>query len=206
MQNGVKKYGDNERAENDGHKDNPTPKIKLLVGLGNPGSKHQNTYHNIGFLALNWLVDNYGDAANANEKKFKTVKRLFEYCKTGDLIWLKPLVFMNESGRAVSQSLKYFKVRPENIMVIHDDSDLKLGKFKLSLNRGSAGHKGVESIISSLCTKKFWRLRIGIRSAGREEKSSKFVLNKIGGKEQKLLPPIFKEITEAIEHVIQGRH
>lgn len=131
-------------------------KIKLIIGLGNPDEKYKNTYHNVGKLMLDYL-----------RKKIECDSRsmkheLFEFYKLNNRIIVKPLTFMNESGKAVKAALDYFKFKPEEILAVHDDSDIELGKYKISFARGSAGHKGIKSIIKSLGTKNFWRLRIGI--------------------------------------------
>lgn len=117
-------------------------KIKLIIGLGNPGKEYEHTRHNVGFLFIEFLEDN-----------FKNKKIIFK--KTG--------VFMNESGKAVANLLKSHKVKPENILIVHDDIDITWQSFKFSFGRSSAGHKGVETVIKTLKTKNFWRLRIGIQ-------------------------------------------
>lgn len=166
----------------------------LLIGLGNPGEDYKNTYHNIGFLFLDRI---------AAENKFKVYKN-FEYVKIGDAVVIKPRTFMNESGEAVKSALKHFKKDGNDILVIHDDSDIEFGKYKLSVSRGSAGHKGVESIMEKLGSKKFARLRVGVRKetgAGREKadmprrslrreariKAGRFVLKKMGVRNLKIL-------------------
>ena len=115
---------------------------------------------------------------------------------------------MNESGRAISAAIKYFKIKPEEILIVHDDSDIEIGKYKISFGRGSAGHNGVESIIKSLKTKDFWRLRIGIRpnirinqskiSINQRLKASAFVLKKISKKDLKILEKVFEEAAQKI--------
>ncbi len=115
--------------------------IKLIVGLGNPGKEYENTRHNIGFI----FVD-----------------KLSEQAKT-EFIVEKPQTFMNNSGTEVLALSKINKIKPENILIVHDDIDISWGNFKFSFGRSSAGHKGIESIIKALKTKNFWRLRIGIQ-------------------------------------------
>lgn len=135
--------------------------MKLIVGLGNPGSEHEKNRHNSGFMTLDALAKKsnikfkeeskfFGEAANAKIGKDKTM-------------FLKPLTFMNNSGKAVAAAAKFYKIKPKNITVIHDDSDIPFGKFKISFDKSSAGHRGVESVIKSLGTQKFRRARIGIR-------------------------------------------
>ncbi|MBI2035304.1 MAG: peptidyl-tRNA hydrolase, partial [Candidatus Liptonbacteria bacterium] len=128
--------------------------IKLIAGLGNPGPKYSNSYHNAGIIAIEAMP--HGKWRHVKGKKF-------EAAKSANYIFIKPLTFMNESGVAIRESLRYFKIKPENMGLVHDDSDIYLGKYKLSRGRGAAGHKGVQSVIESVGTKNFWRLRIGIR-------------------------------------------
>jgi len=169
---------------------------KLIIGLGNPSKEYEKTYHNVGFLFIDSLAKN----------GFKKEKS-FSFAKEGKVVLVKPLVFMNESGRAVSEAVKYFsssknKVSPEEILIVHDDSDIFLGDHKFSLGRGSAGHRGVESIIKSLKTKDFSRLRIGIRPMDeketKREKAGDFVLKKISPRNLKMLSEEFKEISKII--------
>jgi aminoacyl-tRNA hydrolase len=174
------------------------PPIGAIIGLGNPGADYKNTYHNIGLSALDWLRENYGHEKSAAPK---TVKGFFEYRKENGRIWIKSTVSMNESGAAVRRALKYFSLRPEEILIIHDDSDLEIGGIKLSWDRGSAGHKGIGSVMRHLGTKKLWRLRIGIRSrsqTSRREKASEFVLKKIRRSDEKMLHDAFENAAKII--------
>lgn len=148
---------------------NTRPKFKLIFGLGNPDKQYENTYHNTGHLAADLLEKNAELRAKIS--------------KSG--------AYMNESGKALKKLIKNTNIKPEEILVIQDDSDLFLGDFKLSFNRGSAGHKGIENIIQSLGTKAFWRLRVGIRpqpiKGQKRLKAESFVLKKISLKDKKLL-------------------
>ncbi len=179
--------------------------VRALIGLGNAGAEYENTYHNVGLMVVDWLRQNCAQEKTAAPKE---VNHVLEYYKEGGLVWIKSLIFMNESGVAVKKALDYFNLRPSEILIIHDDSDLEIGRIKLSWDRGSAGHKGVESVISRLGTKKLWRLRIGIRSPskilcggtreGKRERASKFVLKKIGKKNAELLTRAVKNIAEIL--------
>lgn len=153
---------------------------KLIIGLGNPDKAYQNTYHNVGFLFIDFLAKN------------KTDLSYFPAIKSD--------VFMNLSGKFVLTALKKHNKKPDELLLIHDDSDLEIGKYKLSFGRGAAGHHGVESVIASLKTKNFWRLRIGIRppekeplSAGKRLKAEKFVLKKISKVNLEILEKTFSE-------------
>ena len=141
--------------------------FKLLVGLGNPSAEYQRTRHNAGFWFLDALVKAYGGTFR-QEKKF-----LSEFCeinfKNQPLKLLKPQTFMNRSGAAVSLATKFYKIKPEEILVIHDELDFQPSQIKAKLGGGSAGHNGLKDIISALGTNNFYRLRIGIGRPKNEE-------------------------------------
>lgn len=141
--------------------------IKLIIGLGNPGKEYERTRHNVGFLFIDIL-----------ENSLKNKK----------IILAKTQTFMNKSGAAVLALSKFHKVKPENILVVHDDIDILWSNFKFSFGRSSAGHKGVESVIKSLKTKNFWRLRIGIQpTVKKHTKADKLILKKFTPAELKIL-------------------
>ena len=167
------------------------PQRKIVVGLGNPGKAFENTYHNVGALALRYIV---GDLA------FKTHRALFSFATSDDAAFILPLTFMNESGAAVREALKKFNGGPEDLIVIHDESDLPVGKYKVSLGRNAAGHKGVQSIVDTLHTKSFTRIRIGIRPQNERQrkKAETFVLKNITAKDQGVLRKVFDEIADAL--------
>ena len=183
--------------------------IKIIIGLGNPDKEYANTYHNVGFLAIDYLVKNQNlKIKNQNDNvKFKNEK-YFNYLKIDEIILIKSETFMNESGKMILEVKKYFKAKLDGILIIHDDSDIEIGKYKISFDRGSAGHNGVESIIKSLKTKDFWRLRIGIRppirinqhkiSINLRLKAAAFVLKKINKKNLEILDNVFEEAMKKI--------
>jgi len=174
-------------------------KFKLITGLGNPGKKYENTYHNAGFLFIqNKIPPNSKFSRSAGSRPAGQIpnSKKFEYLKINGLIFVKPSTFMNDSGQAVTAALKYFSVRAGEILVIHDDSDIKFGKIKLSFGRGAAGHHGVESIISNLKTKNFWRLRIGIgkEEKRKKEKAGEIVLKKITPADKLVWKRLFSDL------------
>jgi PTH1 family peptidyl-tRNA hydrolase len=117
--------------------------MKIIVGLGNPGKKYEGTRHNVGWLVVNELANQTTDGQWLMIKKLKS-----SIISHRSLIVLaKPTVFMNESGRAVKSLLKHFKIEPANLWIVHDDIDLSLGRIKIQVGGGAAGHHGVESII-----------------------------------------------------------
>jgi len=158
---------------------------KLVIGLGNPGEEYKKTYHNVGFLFVDSLIENNKDTEWEYAKSF-------EYAKRGDILLAKPSTFMNNSGRAVREMLSKFGFTPDEIVIVHDDSDIQLGRYKIAVSGTSAGHKGIESIIQSLGTDKFMRLRIGIRH--KEGKAEEFVLETIRRGDGKILGKLFAEI------------
>lgn len=158
-------------------------KIKLIIGLGNPGKEYELTRHNVGFLFIDEL-DNY---LKNKKLKFK-------------ITLAKSQSFMNESGKSVADAIKYYKVKPENTLVVHDDIDILWGKFKFSYGRSSAGHKGIESIIKSLKTKNFWRLRIGIQPVkSKKVRADKIILKKFTREELAELDKTLKKATPELE-------
>ncbi|MDA1337382.1 MAG: aminoacyl-tRNA hydrolase [bacterium] len=161
----------------------------LIVGLGNKGKEYENTHHNAGFLLLDKLQKEY------NFPEFALVKKHSSLISEGmmnekKVILVKPQTFMNASGKAVKSLLPKLSLgAPKlSLVVIHDDIDIPLGKVKVSENRGSAGHKGVESIIQALGTKNFTRIRIGVLPLkGKPSNVESFVLKSFLSGEKKLL-------------------
>jgi len=159
--------------------------LKIIAGLGNPSKGYKTSRHNVGSLFIDYL-------AFQNKIEFEKKENLLGLiAKTKidnrDVLILKPLVFMNESGITIGKALKFFKLKPVDLLVIQDDSDLIFKTIKLVRNRNSAGHHGIESIISNLKTKDFFRLRIGIRDNGSKAKAEEFVLNSFTNQEMEIL-------------------
>ena len=175
--------------------------INLIVGLGNPGEQFKNTRHNIGRETAIEFQKKYGLPEFKTEKKY-----LGEISEgkngSGKTISLLPNTFMNKSGQSASSVVKYLKIKPKNIFIIHDDADLILGKTKLSFGRSSAGHKGVESVMRALKSRDFWRFRIGI-GGKRNIPAEKLVLKKFTPEETKLAKKMIKKTTEALETTIK---
>ena len=181
--------------------------MHIMIGLGNPGDKYKYTRHNIGFMAVDAIAKQQNLIWQFN-KKFNA-----KIIKTENSILVKPQTFMNNSGQAVQAIMSYYKLLPKklgllkqknadlsNILtVIHDDLDIELGKYKISINSGSAGHKGVQSIMDHLKTKNFRRIRIGIKTEFLNKMPiEKFVLQKFNNEEIKvindLIPKIITEL------------
>ena len=165
----------------------------VIVGLGNPGEKYEESVHNTGFRVLSKIQKEEGFA---EFEKDKGLNALITKGKIGEkeIVLLFPLTFMNNSGRAVKEAFKRFVDSPKKIIIIHDDTDIPLGVLKISLLKGSAGHKGVESIINHLKTKEFIRFRVGVKR--KDEKALNLVLKK-AAKEMKEIEAISaKKIVE----------
>src|SRR3989338_8777773 len=174
--------------------------MKLIIGLGNPGDKYKKTRHNLGFLTIDELIEAHNLHQATYNKKFNALisKNVLNGKK---IILAKTQIYMNNSGRVVRFLIENLKLKIENLVVIHDDIDLPLGKIRIQKGRGSAGHKGVESIINALNTKDFTRIRIGIKSENKEqrtENSKKFVLQKFTASEEKVIRPVIKKAVQII--------
>lgn len=143
--------------------------MKLIVGLGNPGDKYENTRHNLGFMVVDKLLKDLTPSPHSvwsSNDKVKSQIAIVEWKpKIGEgekLILAKPQTFMNNSGQAVNSLASYYKVDPEDIWVAYDELDLPVGSMKIRFGGAAAGHHGVESILEHLKTDKFWRFRLGI--------------------------------------------
>ena len=139
--------------------------MKLIVGLGNPGGQYTDTRHNIGFMVVDKLAREIGRGALVWQQD---TKRQALVAKVGDVVIVKPITFMNNSGIAVSSLAGFYKIAPVDVWVIHDDIDLPLGKIRIRKGGGTAGHNGIESILKHLGTDVFLRFRLGI-GRGKED-------------------------------------
>lgn len=149
-------------------------KIKLIYGLGNDNKQYKNSFHNLGKEIIEYFSKNPKNLKYAIYEKYN--KNLTLATNTG---------YVNECGKGLKELIKTLKIQPYNILVIHDDADLMYPLFKISFDKNSAGHKGIESIITNIKTKKFWRFRIGIQRKNRK-KAIEIVLNQMNPKEKKL--------------------
>lgn len=165
--------------------------MKLIVGIGNPGREYQNTRHNVGFIVL----DNYD--SSLNWKKDKDCEKAELNINGEKVIFIKPLTFVNLSGNAVLRICNFYKISPEDILVIHDDLDLQSCTFRLKYNSSSGGHNGIKSIINSLGTQEFSQLKIGIGNS-KSYDTKDYVLSKLSKDELAYLEkPIFKDIIDS---------
>ncbi len=179
----------------------------LIVGLGNPGPKYEFTRHNIGFLVIDQVLKDLSPSGKTWEEK-QDIKAFFY--KMGDVLLAKPQTFMNASGFTVQKLATLYKIAPDNIWVIHDDIDLPLGKIRIRVGGGSAGHHGIESIIRESGQDKFVRFRLGVgrgkldeqkhmdRNVGRHQ-VEKYVVSRFTTHEEGEVRKLVKHAAKAIE-------
>jgi len=177
---------------------------KLIVGLGNPGQEYQNTRHNIGFHIIDTIAEDLILKSLKQNKKFQA-----EICEgtfgEQKVILAKPQTFMNNSGLAVKKIKTFFKVKPQDIIIIHDDIDLPIGIIRISKEASSGGNKGVESIIKEIKTNNFIRIRIGIANELRTKiPADKFVLQKFSIEDEKKLKNVFLDALNSVQMLIEG--
>ena len=166
--------------------------MKLVVGLGNPGKEYEKTRHNIGYMFLDYIIGNKEFSLN---KKFNSLE--YETTIEGEkVLFIKPLTFMNNSGDAVIKYVNFYKIDSCDVLVIQDDLDMDVGKYKLMFNHGDGGHNGIKSIILNLQTKGFLRLKFGISKANVDTKD--YVLGKFSKTDMKVLEETFNKFNEFI--------
>lgn len=169
--------------------------MTIIIGLGNPGKKFENTRHNVGFMVINEF------AKQNNFPEFKLLKKAeAEISEKDSIILVKPQTFMNNSGIAAQKILA--QKNSENMIIIHDDVDLPIGKIKIVKDRGSAGHKGVESIIQHIGNKNLIRIRIGINNET-DPRAMDIVLKKFLNQEKNEVENSIKKSAAAIEVILK---
>ena len=172
----------------------------LFVGLGNPGEKHKNNRHNVGFMALDCLSAFHKFGRSRTKFLGRTAMGALEERK---LISFKPQTFMNESGRAVREASNFYKIGPERIIVFHDELDLPFGQVRVKKGGGHAGHNGLKSIDENIGTD-YFRIRIGISHPGEKEKVTGHVLGDLSKEDAETLQKILTSIAENISTLIEG--
>ncbi len=174
--------------------------MKLIVGLGNPGGKYAANRHNIGFMAVDEIARRHG---------FSPWRRRFSgevsegRLGGGKVILLKPMTFMNESGRSLGEAMRFFRLAPEDVLVIHDELDLAPGKARIKSGGGHAGHNGLRSIIAH-AGPDFCRLRLGIGHPGDKRLVQAHVLHDFGKAERAWLEPLIAAVADHADLLVEG--
>ena len=172
----------------------------LIVGLGNPGPKYQLTRHNIGFMALDLMVQSLGLGGWSTESKGSVLK---SKGTQNELIFVKPQTFMNLSGETVQPLMAYYKIELANLVVVHDEIDIPFGKMRFQKNRGAGGHNGLKSINERLGTQDYIRLKLGVgRPAHPEFAVADYVLQAFAKEEQDALSTFLEKAGDAIECIV----
>jgi PTH1 family peptidyl-tRNA hydrolase len=180
--------------------------IRLIVGLGNPGPEYEQTRHNAGF----WLVDNLANAAArglTRETRFHALAAKTSI--SGQEIWLlEPQTYMNRSGQSVGALARFYKIAPDEVLVVHDELDLPPGAAKIKKGGSSGGHNGLKDITAALGTQDYWRLRIGIghpRSLNLQQAVVDFVLHRPRKEEQNLINDAIDKSLSVIPALCEGK-
>ncbi|HHF5173776.1 TPA: aminoacyl-tRNA hydrolase [Haemophilus influenzae] len=176
--------------------------IKLIVGLGNPGEKYADTRHNAGEWLIERLARRFNVSLNPESKFFgKTVRALVNGKEVRLLV---PTTFMNLSGKAVGALASFYRIKPEEILVIHDELDLPAGTAKLKQGGGHGGHNGLKDIVAQLGNNNnFYRLRIGIGHPGHRDLVAGYVLNKPSPADRNALEKVLDEATDCVEMIFK---
>lgn len=176
--------------------------MRLVVGLGNPGPKHKNNRHNIGFMAADEIVRRHG--LSAPRAKFQG--DVSEGQIGGErVIVLKPATFMNESGRAVGEAVRFYKLAPADVIVIYDEIDLVAAKVRVKQGGGNAGHNGLRSIDAHLGDKNYWRVRLGVGHPGDKAQVKNYVLGDFAKADQGWLTRELAAVADELPALFENR-
>ncbi len=181
--------------------------IRLIVGLGNPGPEYELTRHNAGF----WLVDNLANSLPGcrlqRESRFNAL--VAKSTIKGQEVWLvEPQTFMNRSGQSVGGVARFFKINPDEVLVVHDELDLAPGIVKMKKGGSSGGHNGLKDITAALGTQDYWRMRIGIghpRTMGSQQAVADFVLHRPRKEEQVLIEESIEKGLRVLPLAVEGK-
>lgn len=174
----------------------------IVVGLGNPGSAYDNTRHNIGFSAVDYIAEKTG--AKITKAKFSALLGTWEY-EGKKVMLLKPQTFMNLSGDAVGPRAKFYKIPPENVIIIYDDVSLPVGKMRIRRKGSRGGHNGIKSIINHI-GENFPRVKIGVGEKPHPDYDlAAWVLGKFGTDDKKTLQEEYEKVFDAVKLIIDGK-
>ena len=171
--------------------------MKLVVGLGNPESKYDNTRHNVGFMLLDYIFDSSNFVVNRKMNAMEYITNI-----NGEkVVIIKPMTYMNLSGDAVSKYVNFYKLDVSDIMVLKDDLDMELGASKLLCNRGDGGHNGIKDIVLKIGSKNFLRVKIGIGKSDLMD-TKDYVLGKFRSEDKEILNDAFSKLRNIVNDYI----
>lgn len=172
--------------------------MKIIVGLGNPGTEYHETRHNAGFM----VVDELARRWELNNWRSKHQALLAEYRGAESVLLVKPQTYMNLSGNAVGEVVRWYKVKPEDVIVVYDDMDLPVGKIRLRIKGSSGGHRGIESLLTHWGQDDFIRVRIGIGRPPAGWEVVNYVLGRFSTEEAVMVNDAVKKAADAVESMI----
>jgi len=176
--------------------------MKLIVGLGNVGAQYRNTRHNLGFAVVEMMAIGFGHQPDEFRKHSKTAAAVLELKADQNCILAKPSTMMNLSGQAVGEFLRYYKIPPSDVWVVHDDVDLLFGQMRVRRGGGSAGHNGIKSIIEHIGDD-FWRIRLGIANEHlATTPTDRFVLDPFSAGEARQIPRLLNTAADYLTAAI----
>ena len=174
----------------------------VVVGLGNPGSKYENTRHNVGFLSVDYICKQ--NNIELNSKKFNGIYGVGDF-KGNKVLFLKPQTFMNRSGECVLKIMSYYKVPPEKVILVFDDISLNVGKIRIRRSGTHGGHNGVRNIIDLSSSDKFPRIKVGIgERPNKDWDLADWVLSKFSQDELNTIKGILKDVENSVQLVVEG--
>ena len=173
----------------------------IIAGLGNPGKEYENTRHNAGFMVMDALAEKIG--ADISEKKHKAL------CGKGAIggekvILMKPQTYMNSSGESIRAAADYYKVDPEDILIVYDDISLAPGQLRIRAKGSAGGHNGIKSIIAHLGTQEFPRVKVGVGEKPKGYDLADYVLGHFTKEEQAIFAERFDEVYDAVQLIVMG--
>ena len=179
--------------------------IRLIAGLGNPGTEYENTRHNAGFWWVAALAAQLRSPLQAERSYQALVARVNQAPGASGPIWLlQPMTFMNRSGVSVSLLARFFKIAPQEVLVVHDELDLQPGQAKLKFGGSAAGHNGLKDIHQLLGSQDFWRLRLGIGHPGVKAEVINYVLKKPSAADREAIDRASAQSAQALEPLLAG--
>ena len=171
----------------------------LVVGLGNPGAKYEHTRHNMGFLTVDLLAEQAG--VKLNKVKFKSAYNIIPFAGSKCLV-MKPQTYMNSSGESIRAAADYYKVDPEDILVVYDDISLAPGQLRIRAKGSAGGHNGIKSIIAHLGTQEFPRVKVGVGEKPARMDLADYVLGHFSKEEQATMDDAVKEAADAVCEIV----